>query len=71
VAVNRDELDTAIAGLAAPEPGLVLTGWVLVAEWIDSAGIKHLTRLSSRPITTWTIDGMLHDALYGDGWDDA
>jgi hypothetical protein len=69
--VDREPLDEAIAAHGAPEPGYMLTGWVLVAEWIGPDDTKHLTRLSSKPITTWAVDGMLHDALYGADWDDA
>ena len=71
MAADRDALDQAISAHAAPEPGLALTGWVLIAEWMDDSDGKHLTRLSSAPITTWAVDGMLHDALYGGGWDGA
>lgn len=69
--MDRDPLEEAIAAHGAPEPGAVLTGWVLVGEWMDGDGGKHLTRLSSKPMTTWLAAGMLHEALYGGDWDDA
>lgn len=49
----------------------MLTAWVLVAEWVGADGTRHLTRVGSSPSTTWGVSGMLHEALFGDGWDDA
>jgi hypothetical protein len=69
--VDRAELEAAISAHCPPEPGAILTGWVVVAEWMDADGGKHLTRLSSKPVTTWLVAGMLHEALYGGDWDDA
>lgn len=68
--MDREPIDKAIAAHGAPQPGAVLTGWVLVAEWMMPDDTKHLTRLSSKPITTWGAAGMLHEALYGGAWDD-
>ena len=70
MAADQDALDKAINDHAEPEPGAMLTGWVLVAEWVTLDGTKRLTRLRSAPITPWAVSGLLHDALYGGGWED-
>ncbi len=66
---RRAALEKTIAETAAPEPAAVLTGWVLIGEWMAPDGTKHLTRLSSAPATTWYVAGLLHEALYGGDWD--
>jgi hypothetical protein len=71
VTADRDALDAAISEHAAPGPGMLLTAWVLVAEWAAPDGTRHLIRLGSTPSTTWAVNGMLHDALYGSDWADA
>lgn len=47
-----------------------LTGWVIVAEWMDSEGQKWLSKNSAdaagEQLTLWQTKGMLHEALFGD-----
>lgn len=49
---------------------VVCTGWVLVAEWVDTQGVKWLSVNSGdaagEPLTTWGKSGMLNEALNGD-----
>ena len=53
-------------------PGTVatVTGWVVVAEWMDSEGVKWLSKNSGDAggdtLTLWQMKGMLHEALLGD-----
>jgi hypothetical protein len=53
--------------------GAVLTGWVLVSEWMDTDGERWLTKGHSASKAEWEAAGMHHEALYGDwpGTDDA
>lgn len=55
----RDALDT---------PGAILTGWALVAEWMDDKGDRWLSRAHAASTTSWSANGMHHEVLYGD-WD--
>ncbi len=43
----------------------VLTGWAVVAEWMDEDGGKWLTKCHSASLTTWTAAGFHHEALNG------
>lgn len=43
----------------------VLTGWVLVAEWMDEEGEKWISKGCADNLTTWAANGFLHEALYG------
>lgn len=55
---------------AAPErrPEALLTGWVVVAEWMDANGDKWLTRYSDESVTAWLAEGMLSWAS-GEDWE--
>ncbi len=46
----------------------ILTGWVVVAEWMDDGGKRWLSRGWSSSKAKWDADGMMHEALYG-SWD--
>jgi hypothetical protein len=52
-----------------PEGAAVLTGWVVVAEWMDEDGTRWLSRGWSASKAKWEADGMIHEVLYGK-WDD-
>ena len=47
----------------------VLTGWALVAEWMDEDGERWLSEAHAPATTSWAAGGMYHEALYGD-WPD-
>lgn len=51
----------------------LLTGYVLVAEWMDESGERWLSRIDGPPgaVTGWHRDGMLHEALYGEWGEEA
>jgi hypothetical protein len=66
---DRKALDEAISQHAAPEDGLMLTQWALVAEWTAADGTRTLTRAGSPGSATWATCGLWHEALYGD-WPD-
>ena len=56
-----------LLGPADPdEVGSVLTGWVVVQEWMNPAGEKFLTRGWDPVLTLWSAKGMMHEVLYGD-----
>lgn len=64
----QDTLNEAIQSVG--RHGSYLTGWVVIAEWIDSeTGDKLLSRLTSESAPTWVVQGYLHNALYED-WGD-
>jgi hypothetical protein len=63
--VSSTDLHAAIAGV---EPGSVLTGFVLVAEWIDPNGEQVLTRHTSDDATPWQVDGWLSEGMRD--WED-
>lgn len=44
----------------------ILTGWVLVAEWIDCDSERYLVRGHSADLTAWHAKGMHHEALHGE-----
>jgi hypothetical protein len=55
------------------EKAAVLTGFVLVCEWMDEDGERWLSKCHSSSLTNWTASGLHHEALYGnwpDGADD-
>jgi hypothetical protein len=47
----------------------MLTGWVLVAEWMDTQGERWLSKFASEGSTQWQIQGYMHHSLY-ESWDD-
>lgn len=57
--------------------GAILTGWVCIAESMDTKGIRSLSMVSAdasgdRRLPRWTEQGLLHNGLHGDGqegWD--
>jgi len=44
----------------------LLTGWVVVTEWIDEDGETWLSKAHSASVLHWAANGMHHEALYGD-----
>jgi hypothetical protein len=48
------------------EAGSVLTGWVVVQEWMNPAGEKFLIRGWDQACALWSVKGMMHEVLYGD-----
>jgi hypothetical protein len=57
--------------LVPPKPGLMLDGWVLMAEWKEPDGQRVLSRLVSDKSSAWHIKGYLHEGLYTDWHSDA
>lgn len=66
---QRDNIHNAIQANGQLERPAVLTGWVIVAEWMDDEGERWLSRAYSASLPSWTADGMLHEGIYGE-WDD-
>lgn len=55
--------------LGAPEAddaGSVLTGWVVVQEWMNPDGCKFLVRAWDEALPLWTVKGIMHEVLFGD-----
>jgi hypothetical protein len=48
------------------DDGAILTGWVLVAEWLTPDGDRWLSRGWAEGTTNWAAKGMHHEALHGD-----
>jgi hypothetical protein len=42
--------------------GAILTGWVVVAEYVDSDGQPHLAAYSASDMPYWRVDGLLEAA---------
>lgn len=59
------EILQAVGPVGAPDKAVVLTGWVVVAEWMDEAGDKWLSKCHSASLTNWTANGYHHEAVYG------
>jgi len=69
---ERDAIHAAIQA-SGPEFGggyAVLTGWALVAEWMDERGERWLSKGHAAGTALWAAKGMMHEALHGD-WPDA
>lgn len=64
---GRDAIHDAIQANArmGQEDGAILTGWVLVAEWMTPDGDRWLSKGHAASVTAWSADGMYHEALYG------
>ena len=67
----REAIHNAIEAHApvAETGGAVLTGWTVVAEWMDADGARWLTRGCAEGMTTWGAKGLHHEAIYGE-WPD-
>lgn len=53
--------------------GLLITGWVVVAEWIDENGDATLSAFARERMPYWRIDALLDagpDALVYEDWDE-
>lgn len=68
-----DALHDAIAANASPvmeaSGGAILTGWVVLAEWMDKDGERYLSSCRAESTSPWAARGMMHDMLHprGDG----
>ena len=60
------EFFQALGPVDPEEHGSVLTGWVIVQEWMNPAGEKFLTRAWDHALSQWSAKGMIHEVLYGD-----
>lgn len=65
----RDAIHDAIQEHMPMGREAVLTGWVIVAEWMDHDGERWLTKGSAAATTGWAGNGMHHEALHGE-WPD-
>ena len=62
----RDAIHEAIQQNATLAEEAILTGWVLVAEWVDHSGQRWLSKAHAASTTDWTARGMHHEALHGE-----
>jgi hypothetical protein len=46
--------------------GAILTGWVVLAEWMDKDGDRYLSHCRAPSTSAWTARGMAHDYIYGE-----
>lgn len=63
---DYDVLEETIQECVPPDkcPGSLLTGWVLVCEWVDPAdGEKFLTTDTPDSVSPWLAKGMLDEAV--------
>lgn len=65
---KRDALHAAIqqAGPEFDSGHAVLTGWAMVAEWMDEQGERWLSRAHAAGMTSWAVKSLHHEALYGE-----
>jgi hypothetical protein len=61
----REAIHAAIQQNASLAGEAILTGWVLVAEWVDHSGERWLSKAHAASTTNWAAGGMHHEALYG------
>lgn len=62
---QRDVIDEAIQS-SSTVPGAMLTGWVVISEWMDASGQRWLSKGHAASKAPWEANGMMHEALYGD-----
>ena len=62
---GRDAIHEALQEHMPRGQDAVLTGWVVVAEWIDHDGERWLSKGHAASTSAWTAAGMLHEALHG------
>jgi hypothetical protein len=65
----REAIHEAIQQNAPIGKHAVLTGWAVVAEWMDEDGERWLSRAHAASTTIWSANGMHHEALHGE-WPD-
>lgn len=65
-------LEEAIRGYDADagDGNAILTGWVVVAEWIDGDGDPNLTAFAREGMPSWRINGLLEAAPFEIVYDD-
>lgn len=68
--VYRDNIHQVLAENSPHAGAAILTGWVLVTEWMDDQDVKWLAKAHSSSLSSWTANGFHHEALYGDWPDD-
>jgi hypothetical protein len=61
----RDAIHDAIQHHAPLGSEALLTGWVLVAEWMDPHGERWLSKAHAASTSDWAAKGMHHEALHG------
>lgn len=61
----RDAIHAAIQEQAPRGEDAILTGWVLVAEWMDHQGERWLSKGASASLAQWSARGLHHEALHG------
>ena len=62
----RGAIHEAIQRNAPKGADALLTGWALVAEWVDDDGERWLSKAHAAGTSAWTAKGMYHDALFGE-----
>jgi hypothetical protein len=65
---KRDTVHDAIqaAGPEFDDGHAVLTGWALVAEWMDEKGDRWLSQARAAGTAKWSASGMMHEVLHGE-----
>ncbi len=66
---DREAIHKAIQQNMQTGKDAILTGWALVAEWIDHEGERWLSKAHAASTTQWAARGMHHEVLHGD-WPD-
>jgi hypothetical protein len=61
----RDAIHEALQKNMPRGEDALLTGWVVVAEWVDHEGGRWLSKGHAASTAAWTAAGMLHEALNG------
>jgi hypothetical protein len=62
---KRDAIHTVLQANGPLDGAALLTGWAVVAEWMDADGDKWLTKTHSASIATWAAKGMHYEAING------
>ena len=61
---NQEGIDRIIAAFP-PKKEVLLTGWVVVAEWMEAGGDRFISRMLSDGSTPWQAKGYLYEGLNG------
>lgn len=54
-----------VVGAVPPKGNVLLVGWVVVAEWMEPAGDRFVSRMLSEGASPWQAKGYLFEGLNG------
>ncbi len=66
IATRRAEIGAALQQTPPPDmdEGSLVTGWVIVAEWMTPEGERRIEGLQAETTTGWLRQGLFYNALH-------